>query len=144
MSGLEDAGEPELNAAAIVEALNRHQVRYVIIGTFAAIAQQAPIPATETSISHRRQARRTCARLSLALDELGARIPTEGVPGGLAFSHDATSLAAAEMWNLICPTASSTSRSTHRISPGATLSSRSTRTAFAWAKWTLSSPTSPT
>jgi hypothetical protein len=47
VSDLEDAGEPELNAAAIVEVLNRHQVRYVIIGAFAAIAQQA--------------ARRTCA-----------------------------------------------------------------------------------
>ena len=39
-------GEPELNAAAIVAVLNRHQVRYVVIGAFAAIAQQAPIPAT--------------------------------------------------------------------------------------------------
>jgi hypothetical protein len=39
VSDLEDAGEPELNAAAIVEVLNRHQVRYVIIGAFAAIAQ---------------------------------------------------------------------------------------------------------
>ena len=46
MSDQEAAGEPELNAAAIVAALNRHRVRYVIIGAFAAIAQQAPIPAT--------------------------------------------------------------------------------------------------
>ena len=46
MSDREAAGEPEINAAAIVAALNRHQVRYVIIGAFAAIAQQAPIPAT--------------------------------------------------------------------------------------------------
>ena len=38
----EAAGEPELGAAAIVAALNRHQVRYIIIGAFAAIAQQAP------------------------------------------------------------------------------------------------------
>jgi len=29
-----------------VAALNRHHVRYVVIGAFAAIAQQAPIPAT--------------------------------------------------------------------------------------------------
>jgi hypothetical protein len=42
------------------------------------------------------------ARLSLALTELDARIRTEEVPDGLPFSHDATSLAAAEMWNLIC------------------------------------------
>ena len=26
-----------------------------------------------------------------------------GEPGGLPFSHDATSLATAEVWNLICP-----------------------------------------
>ena len=39
-------GEPGFNPAAIVAALNRHQVRYVIIGAFAAIAQRAPIPAT--------------------------------------------------------------------------------------------------
>jgi hypothetical protein len=29
VSDLEDAGEPELNAAAIVEVLNRHQVRSI-------------------------------------------------------------------------------------------------------------------
>lgn len=102
MSDLEDAGEPELNAAAIVEALNRHQVRYVIIGAFAAIAQQAPIPATRDIDLTPETGPENLARLSLALTELGARIRTEGVPDGLPFSHDATSLAAAEMWNLIC------------------------------------------
>jgi hypothetical protein len=103
VSDLEDAGEPELNAAAIVEILNRHQVRYVIIGAFAAIAQQAPIPATRDIDLTPETGPENLARLSLALDELGARIRTEGVPGGLPFSHDAASLAAAEVWNLICP-----------------------------------------
>jgi len=37
VSDLQDAGEPELNAAAIVEVLNRHQVRYVIIGLSPAV-----------------------------------------------------------------------------------------------------------
>lgn len=46
MSEHEGADDPELDAAAIVSALNRHQVRYVVIGAFAAIAQQAPIAAT--------------------------------------------------------------------------------------------------
>lgn len=59
MSDLKDAGETELNAAAIVEVLNRHRVRYVIIGAFAAIAQQARYQRLETSISRRKQARRT-------------------------------------------------------------------------------------
>ena len=96
-------GEPELNAAAIVAALNRHQVRYVIIGAFAAIAQQAPIPATRDIDLTPEASQDNLARLSLALKDLGARIRTEAVPEGLPFSHDAASLAAADVWNLICP-----------------------------------------
>ena len=102
MSDQVGAGEPELNAAAIVAAFNRHQVRYVVIGAFAAIAQQAPIPATRDIDLTPEASQENLARLSLALTELGARIRTEGVPDGLPLSHDATSLAAAEMWNLIC------------------------------------------
>lgn len=37
---------PELSAEEILAVLNRHQVRYVVIGAFAAIAQGAPIDAT--------------------------------------------------------------------------------------------------
>ncbi len=103
MSEHEGADEPELDAAAIVSALNRHQVRYVVIGAFAAIAQQAPIAATRDIDLTPEAGHENLARLSLALKELGARIRTEGEPGGLPFSHDATSLAAAEVWNLICP-----------------------------------------
>ncbi|HXP18736.1 MAG TPA: hypothetical protein VN840_03720 [Streptosporangiaceae bacterium] len=102
MSDHEGAGKPELNAAAIVAALNRHQVRYVVIGAFAAIAQQAPIPATRHIDLTPEASQENLTRLSLALKELGARIRTDEVPDGLPFDHDATSLAAAEVWNLIC------------------------------------------
>lgn len=102
MSDQEAAGEPELNAAAIVAVLNKHQVRYVIIGAFAAIAQQAPIPATRDIDLTPEVSQENLARLSLALKELGARIRAEAVPAGLPFSHDATSLGAAEVWKLIC------------------------------------------
>jgi hypothetical protein len=102
VSDQEGAEGPELNAAAIVAALNRHQVRYVIIGAFAAIAQQAPIPATRDIDITPEASQENLARLSLALTELGARIRTEAVPDGLPFRHDATSLAAADVWNLIC------------------------------------------
>ena len=102
MRDQEDPAGPELNAAAIVAALNRHQVRYVVIEAFAAIAQQAPIPATRDIDLTPEASHENLARLSLALAELGARIRTEGVPDGLPFSHDAMSLAAAETWNLIC------------------------------------------
>ena len=77
-------------------------MRYVIIGAFAAIAQQAPIPATRDIDLTPEASQENLARLSPALKELGARIRTEAVPDGLPFSHDATSLAAAEVWNLIC------------------------------------------
>ena len=42
------------------------------------------------------------ARLPLALKDLGARIRTAAVPEGPPFSHDATSLAAADVWNPTC------------------------------------------
>ena len=102
MSDEDTPGEPRLNPAAIVAALNRHEVRYVIIGAFAAIAQQAPIPATRDIDFTPEASHANLARLSQALTDLGAKIRTEAVPEGLPFSHDATSLAAAEVWNLIC------------------------------------------
>jgi hypothetical protein len=62
-------------------------VRYVIIGAFAAVAQQAP----DTShMRHRpdpEASQENLARLSPALKELGAWIRTEAVPEGLPFSH---------------------------------------------------------
>jgi hypothetical protein len=103
VSDEEAVDEPELNAAAIVSALNRHQVRYVVIGAFAAIAQQAPIPATRDIDLTPEASQENLVRLSAALRELGARIRAEAVPDGLPFGHDATSLAAADVWNLICP-----------------------------------------
>jgi hypothetical protein len=102
VSGQDRQNEPVLNPAAIVAALNRHQVRYVIIGAFAAIAQQAPIPATRDIDITPEASPDNLARLSAALTDLGARVRTEAVPGGLPFRHDATSLQAAEVWNLIC------------------------------------------
>ncbi len=102
MSDENTPGEPRLNPAAIVAALNRHEVRYVVIGAFAAIAQQAPIPATRDIDLTPETSRDNLARLSRALTDLGAKIRTEAVPEGLPFNHDATSLAAAEVWNLIC------------------------------------------
>ena len=91
-----------LNAAAIVDVLNRHGVRYVVIGAFAAIAQQAPIPATRDIDLTPDSSLENLTRLSAALKELGARIRTGAVDGGLPFDHDAGSLATSSVWNLIC------------------------------------------
>jgi hypothetical protein len=102
LSGPDQPGGPSLDPAAIVAAMNRNRVRYVIIGAFAAIAQQAPIPATRAIDFTPEASHENLARLSLALTDLDARIRTDAAPDGLPFSHDAASLAAAEVWNLVC------------------------------------------
>jgi hypothetical protein len=95
--------EPSLNAAAIVEVLVRHGVHFVVIGAFAAIAQQAPIAPTRDIDLTPEQTIENRNRLSAALKELHAQIRTGGVEGGLPFDHNGKSLGQAEFWNLICP-----------------------------------------
>ena len=102
-----DGGRPNpmtepLNAAAIVDVLNRHGVKYVVIGAFAAIAQSAPIQATRDIDLTPDSSPDNLARLSTALKELQARIRTDAVPEGLPFDHDGRSLATSSVWNLIC------------------------------------------
>jgi hypothetical protein len=92
-----------LTAAAIVDVLNRHGVRFIVIGAFAAIAQHAPIPATRDIDMTPDSSPENLSHLSAALTELGARIRTDAVVKGLPFDHDGPSLAASPVWNLICP-----------------------------------------
>lgn len=100
---MSDAAEPPvLDAPRIVEVLNRHQVAYVVIGAYAAQLHGAPIRKTEDIDVTPSRARENLDRLSQALKELGARVRTVGVPGGLAFDHDGVSLGQALMWNLTC------------------------------------------
>ena len=91
-----------LDPTAIVAVLNRHEVRYVVIGAFAAIAQQAPIDPTSDIDVTPEMSKANLARLSAALKELGARIRTHAGANGLPFDHDAASLGRAETWNLVC------------------------------------------
>ena len=92
---------PNLDAAAIVSVLNQHGVRYVVIGAFAALAQQAPIVPTRDIDLTPDTAASNLRRLSAALEELDARIRTGALDGGLPFAHDGPSLARATAWNLI-------------------------------------------
>jgi hypothetical protein len=94
--------QPPLRAGAIIEVLNRHGVRYVVIGAYAAIAQQAPIRATRDIDVTPDSSADNLERLSTALKELGARIRTDRFPEGLPFDHDGRSLGASSVWNLIC------------------------------------------
>lgn len=94
--------DPDLDAAAIAAVLNRRRVRYVVIGAFAAIAQQAPIDPTRDIDITPEASTANLRRLSAALKELDARIRTDSVGGGLPFDHDAASLGRAATWNLVC------------------------------------------
>jgi hypothetical protein len=91
-----------LDAAAIVGVMNRHRVDSVVIGAFAAIAQQAPIAPTRDIDFTPADSIENLGRLAEALRELDARIRTGVDGGGLTFDHDARSLRRADMWNLIC------------------------------------------
>ena len=96
-------GPAEHDATAIVAAFNRRGVRYVVIGAFAAIAQQAPIAPTRDIDFTPDSSTNNLRRLSAALKDLDARIRTDTVAGGLPFDHDGPSLGRAAVWNLICP-----------------------------------------
>ncbi len=86
---------------AILETLHRHGVSYVLIGGYAAQLLGVPLPKTEDLDITPALDPDNLKRLSAALDELGARVRAPDVPEGLPFAHDATSLLAARIWNLV-------------------------------------------
>ena len=84
---------------AVLAVLRAHRVDCIVIGGFAALLHGSALPTLDVDITPSTDAA-NLARLSDALTALGARIRTATEPEGLAFSHDATSLAAATVWNL--------------------------------------------
>lgn len=92
-----------LDAATIIDVLNRHGVEFVVIGAWAVEAQgiARSNPTRDVDVAPRATTA-NLRRLSSALRDLGARIRTEAVPGGLPFDHDASSLGRSQTWNLVC------------------------------------------
>jgi hypothetical protein len=86
---------------AFVEVLNRHGVRYVVIGGFVVQAFIKTYATEDVDFAPATDAG-NLERLSAALTELGALIRTHAVPEGLPFAHDGASLGRAKMWNLQC------------------------------------------
>ena len=75
------ASMPELDPAAIVRALNRHGVRYVIIGGIAAQLHDLPVSATvDIDITSARD-HKNLERLAEAFDELEAGLYTAEAAG---------------------------------------------------------------
>jgi hypothetical protein len=89
----------ELDPKSIFEALERHGVRYVVIGGLAATFHGSPLVTNDVDITPERTPD-NLERLSAALNDLDARIRTDAAPEGLAFDHNGESLAAADIWNL--------------------------------------------
>jgi hypothetical protein len=84
-------GETSFQPAEIIAALERHGVRYVVIGGLAATLHGSPLMTTDADICPARE-EDNLERLARALVQLRARIRTTGVPEGLAFACDAAFL----------------------------------------------------
>ena len=84
-------GETSFQPAEIIAALERHAVRYVVIGGLAATLHGSPVMTTDADICPAREGD-DLQRLARALVDLRARIRTPGAPEGLAFACDATFL----------------------------------------------------
>ena len=89
----------EFRPQDIFEVLDRHGVRYVLVGGLAAVLHGAAHLTTDVDIVPY-ESPDNLRRLSEALRELGARIRITGEPDGIAFDPSAESLARVRMWNL--------------------------------------------
>lgn len=88
------------DSPGVLRILDDHGVRFVLIGGLAAVLQGSPYPTEDVDITPEQSAR-NLKRLSAALTALDARAYTQSEPSGLPFAHDAESLAANSVWNLI-------------------------------------------
>jgi hypothetical protein len=90
----------ELRADEMFACLERHGVRYVVIGGLAGILHGSPLVTFDADICPERSASNR-EKLAAALREMGARIRASDVPGGLPFACDAAFLGRVDMLNLV-------------------------------------------
>ena len=89
----------EFDPRAIFDALDRHAVRYVLIGGMAAILHGASHVTTDVDVVPQ-EARENLERLSAVLNEIHARIRVADEPDGVPFDHSGESLARVRAWTL--------------------------------------------
>ena len=89
--------EHGFDPARLIAELQRHDVRFVVIGGMAAIAQGSPLPTYDLDVTPDRE-RKNVERLVAALTALDAKLrtPREAV----AFPLDSTMLMNADSWTL--------------------------------------------
>lgn len=88
------------NPELLLSTLDKHAVRFVLIGALAARLYGFPRVTADADITPAAD-RPNLEKLAKALKELRARVYTESVPEGLEFDCSATTLGRAEMWNLV-------------------------------------------
>jgi hypothetical protein len=89
---------PEFRPQDIFATLDRHGVRYVLVGGLAAILHGASHLTTDVDVVPE-ESKANLEQLSAALDELDARVRVAGEPDGVPFGHSAESLPRVRMWN---------------------------------------------
>lgn len=90
----------EFRPQEIMAVLDRHGVRYVLVGGLAAVLHGAAHLTTDVDVVPE-DGRENLARLSGALHELHARIRVLGESDGVPFDHSAESLGRVSIWNLV-------------------------------------------
>ncbi|MEX1046584.1 MAG: hypothetical protein WD757_04245 [Actinomycetota bacterium] len=91
---------PEFSPEDILRILERHRVRYVVVGGYAATLHGSSQVTFDVDVTPKRD-KENLRRLSDAMAELNARVWTNDEPDGLPFGHDAESLGRANIWNLV-------------------------------------------
>lgn len=90
---------PKYEFGEILRVLKQHDVRFIVIGAIAAIAQGYPLNTQDIDITPARDPA-NLERLATALVELGARLRVPAEDEGVPSPVDAQMLAGADMWTL--------------------------------------------
>lgn len=91
---------PVFQPEALFACLERHGVRYVLVGGLAAVLHGSPLPTLDADICADRDLE-NLERLAAALEEIDARIRTPDAIDGVLFPRDARFLAGIELLNLV-------------------------------------------
>lgn len=94
------ADPPPIDPLALLEALGRHKVRYILIGGVAANVHGYPLPTEDVDITPE-PTDANYRRLAEALTELRARLRTGTEPDGVEFDVSAEALKRASVWTLV-------------------------------------------
>jgi hypothetical protein len=92
--------EPTFGPDRILAAFERHGVRCVLIGGFAAVIYGSPYVTSDLDLVPAADAD-NLERLAAALRSINARVWTQTEPAGLPFDVSATTLAGSRTWNLV-------------------------------------------